>query len=152
MRSVGRVIAIGEGGRAQAPVRDDRFRAVLEIIAERELLDKKVLSPECRDWDHADEVRRAIYRSARHFCSCGKVSCTRRHRNYPVADQPAGCPRGGKRISVDADVVKDEDGKFYVQILFRDKAAAMRHVIETYGPDPNNWPYNPWAKRVKAEQ
>ena len=149
---MGRVIAVGEGGRAQAPVRDDRFRDLLGLVLEREILDQLVLSPECRDFDHADEVRRALYRSARHFCSCGKVSCTRRYRNYPVGEQLAGCPRGGRRISVDADIVKDKAGKLYVQILFRDKAAAMRHVIETYGPDPNNWPYNPWARRMKADK
>ncbi len=148
---MGRVIAVGEGGRPQAPVRDDRFGDVLGLVVARNLLGRPLLTPQCRDFDHADEIRRALYRSAKYYCSCGHSSCTRRYRNYPAGGQPGGCPHGGQRISARADVVKDADGRYYVQVTFRDKTAAMQAIVDKYGPDPDNWPYNPWARRIRKD-
>lgn len=147
-----RVIAIGPGGTAQAPERDDRFSAVIGLVLEQELLDQILLTPPCRDYGHADETRRAILRSARYYCSCGQVTCTRKHKNYPTIEYPeGGCPRGGQRVSARADIVRDKDGKLRVQVCFHDKRESMRWVIQKYGPDSSKWPYNARAKRLKKE-
>lgn len=146
---MGRVIAIGAGGKAQAPERDDRFGYLIDAFIARGLLGRKVLSPVCKDWAHADDVRRALNRSARHYCSCGRVSCTRRHKNYVIDGLPGGCPHGGQRVSSDAKVVTDKQGKYRVQLTLRDKREGMQHVINKYGPDPANWPYNPRAKNLR---
>lgn len=147
---MGRVIAIGEGGKAQAPIRDDRFRDVIDWIVGQGQLDRLLLTPPCKDWDHADETRRAIHRSARHYCSCGRVTCARRHKNYVHDGRPAGCPFGGQRVSAkDAQIVRDKNGALRVQFELVDKRTAMQAVIDRYGTDPNNWPYNPRAKRLK---
>lgn len=148
---MGRVIAIGEGGKPQAPARDDRFRDLIDYVLAGQLLHRPILSPACNDWPHADEVRRALLRSARHFCSCGRATCARRHKNYPVGEKPAGCPYGGQRVGATAKVVRDDKGKLRVQVEFKPKAETMAHVVAKYGTDPNKWPYNPWAKRIRAE-
>lgn len=150
-----RVIALGPGGKAQAPERDDRFRPVIEAVASIGGLDELWLSPQCRNHDHAVEVKRGLYRSAYYYCSCGQPHCIRKWGNIPGQnkDNPkGGCPRGGQRISCQADVVTvtDDDGAkhYHVQYRLFDKAEAIRQVIATYGPDPNNWPY--YGRRKKA--
>lgn len=137
-----RVIAIGPGGRAQAPERDDRYRPVLELVREQGLLDRWLLSPVCQSETRAREVSNGLYRSGRYFCSCGEKYCTRRHDNIE------GCPAGGQRLSVQADPVLDEEGKLRVQFRVMDKRESMRAVVQMYGPDPNKWPY--FAKRKRA--
>ncbi len=148
---MGRVIALGPGGRAQAPERDDRCRGVIETVREAGMLDRKLLSPPVQSQARADELRLAIYRSARYYCSCGQVYCTRKWGNVPGQNEknPAGgCPEGGQRISCQAEVVRDEDGLLRVQFALFDKRESIRQVIRDYGPDPNKWPY--YAKRKKA--
>lgn len=119
------------------------------------MLDELLLSPACRTLDDADQMRQGIYRSAWYYCSCGRASCTRRHKNYPAGDEPGGCPDGGQRISVEAEVVTVTagDGKrtYHVQFQLHDKREAIRALIEKYGPDPARWPYNPRAKRLRKE-
>lgn len=151
---MGRVIAVGPGGRAQAPVRDDRCRGVIEAVRAAGLLDRKLLSPERLrlTMAQAAELRLALYRSARYFCSCGAVYCTRRHANIPVEGKPGGCPRGGQRISCQADVVKDSAGRFRVQFRLMDKQEAMRAVVQLYGPDPNKWPYFARRKQLREDR
>ena len=149
---MGRVIAIGPGGRAQAPARDDRCRPVIEYVIEHGLLDRKNLSPVCSTVKQADDLRLALYRSARYFCSCGAPYCTRKYGNIPPDN---GCPDGGQRISCQAEVVlwKDPaDGirKYRVQFRLMDKREAMRAVVRKYGPDPNTWPYFARRKRLKG--
>ena len=156
--AVARVIAVGPGGKAQAPVRDDRARRVIETVIGMGDLDKLLLSPRCRDRKDATELKQALYRSAWYFCSCGQPYCTRRHNNVPGCtegckrEHPAGCPDGGQRISCQADVVTvTGDGgarSYHVQFRLFDKAEAMREVIAKYGPDPNQWPY--YGRRKKA--
>lgn len=150
---MGRVIALGPGGRAQAPVRDDRCRPVIEAIIANDLLGQLRLSPVCRTYELALELRAAMYRSARYFCSCGHIYCTRKHRNYPPDN---GCPEGGQRIGCQADVVmwtNPQTGKqhYCVQYKFVDKREAMRAVVAKYGPDPNNWPYLAKRRRLKGK-
>lgn len=148
---MGRIIAIGPGGKAQAPQRADDYRDVLGLVLELGLLDRLVLTPACRDFEHADDVRRGLLRSARYFCSCGRVSCTRKHKNYPTPERPEpGCPLGGQRISARGDIVRDKAGKLRVQLQFHDKREAMRAVVDKYGPDPANWPYQASAKRLRT--
>lgn len=139
---MGRVIALGPGGRAQAPQRDDRFRDVIDLIRERGLLGRPLLTPPCRNRDHADDVRRAIYRSARYYCSCGEGYCSRKHSGE--------CPSGGQRIGCRADVVRDAKGKLRVQLRLYDKQEARREVVRKYGPDPSKWPYQSKAKKAKG--
>lgn len=153
--AVARVIALGPGGKPQSPERDDRYRAIVQIVVDGGKLDELLLSPRCRGRDDADDVRRGLYRSARYYCSCGNANCTRKWGNVPGQnkDNPkGGCPRGGRRISCQADVVTvtGEDGvrSYHVQFRLFDKAEAIRQVIATYGPDPNQWPY--YARRKKA--
>lgn len=138
-----RVIAVGPGGKAQAPARDDRCRPVIDFVLEHQLLDRKLLSPVCTTRARADDLRRGLYRSARYYCSCGRPHCTRRYRNVPPHD---GCPQGGQRISCKADIVlwtdpKDGRQKYRVQFTLYDKREAMREVVRKYGSDPNLWPY-----------
>lgn len=147
-----RVIAIGPGGRAQAPARDDRCRPVIEYVLEHGLLDQKRLSPVCSSIAVAEQLASALYRSARYFCSCGAPYCTRRYKNVPPDN---GCPDGGRRVGCRADVVlwtDPADGirKYRVQFRLFDKREAMRQVVLTYGPDPNNWPYYARRKRLRG--
>jgi hypothetical protein len=137
-----RVIAVGPGGRAQAPERDDRYRPVLEQVLALGLKDRWVLSPPCQSEGKAHEVKNGLYRSARYYCSCGEKYCTRKHGNVE------GCPRGGQRLSVQAIPVRDADGMLRVQFRVMDKRESMRAVVARYGTDPNKWPY--FARRKKA--
>ena len=151
---MGRVIALGPGGKPQAPERSDFYREVIDLIRDRGQLDQLLLSPAVRDYESADDVRRGLYRSARYYCSCGGKNCTRQHKNTPSEDNPeGGCPNGGQRISCRADVVTvtSAEGKkqYAVQFQLHDKAEAVRAVVQKYGPDPNNWPY--FAKRKKMK-
>ena len=148
-----RVIAIGPGGRAQAPERDDRCRAVIEYIVANGMLDQLKLSPVCTSVARARELRSALYRSARYYCSCGSPFCTRKYSNVPPHN---GCPEGGQRISCQADVVlwtDPADGirKYRVQFRLMDKREAMRAVVQRYGPDPNKWPYYSRRKQLRSE-
>jgi hypothetical protein len=151
------VIALGPGGRSQAPARDDRARPVIDTIVSHGLLDRLLLSPVCRTPGQADELRRALYRSARYYCSCGKHFCTRKYGNVPGTNEknPAGgCPRGGQRIGCQADVVlwtdpADGKQKYRVQFALYDKRESMREIVRKYGADPNKWPYFSKRKRLK---
>lgn len=150
---MGKVIAIGPGGRAQAPVRDDRCRPVIEAVRDLGLLDRLLVSPRCKTMTQAAELRRALYRSARYYCSCGQIYCTRKHKNYPPDD---GCPNGGQRISCqEAEIVTITDRatqrKYWaVQFRLADKREAMRAVVAKYGPDPAKWPYLAKRKQLKG--
>jgi hypothetical protein len=137
-----KVIALGPGGVAQAPVRDDRFREVIGLVREFGLLNRPLLTPVIKSRDQADDIRRAMYRSARYFCSCGDVNCTRKHSNVN-----GGCPHGGQRLGVQAKLVKDGDGRYRVQMRLFDKKEAMREIIRRYGPDPEQWPYRPGRRK-----
>lgn len=143
---MGRVIAAGPGGRAQAPQRDDRCRPVIDAVLAGQLLDRKLLSPPCPTLAAARELASALYRSARYYCSCGKIYCTRKYPN--TGD---GCPRGGQRISCQAEPVKDKTGKFRVEFRLMDKRESIRAVVRIYGPDPNKWPYFARRKQLKEE-
>jgi hypothetical protein len=149
---MGRMIAIGPGGRAQAPVRDDRCRPVIEFVLAQGMLDRLLLSPVCTSGPRADDLRLALYRSARYFCSCGQRYCTRKYKNVPPDN---GCPVGGQRISCQADVVlwtdpADGIAKHCVQFRLMDKREAIRSVVQKYGPDPNKWPYFSRRKQLKG--
>jgi hypothetical protein len=149
-----RVIAIGPGGRAQAPTRDDRCRPVIDAVLAGGLLDQLRLSPPCGTLASALELRAALYRSARYYCSCGKIYCTRKYKNVPPDN---GCPNDGQRVSCQADVVNwtnPETGTEHlcVQFRFMDKREAMRAVVKKYGPDPNKWPYFSRQKTLPARR
>jgi hypothetical protein len=139
-----RVIAIGPGGRVQAPVRDDRFRPVIELVLASGLLGRPLLSPVCKTMDAADDVRRGLYRSARYYCSCGEPYCTRKHDNI------SGCPAGGQRVSCQAKIIREPGGKLRVQFTLFDKSKAIRAHIERYGSDPNAWPYFARRKQLRS--
>lgn len=148
---MGRVIAAGPGGKAQAPERDDRALPVIAWVHRAGLLGRKVASPPCDSFEIADELRRALYRSARYFCSCERPSCTRKFGNIPGRnkDHPAGgCPRGGQRVSCRADVVR-HGRKWRVEFTLWDKQESIRQVIASYGPDPSRWPYLARAKELR---
>jgi len=150
---VARVIAIGPGGRSQAPARDDRCRPVIEYVLQTGQLDDLLLSPPCTSLARAGELCQALYRSARYYCSCGHLYCTRKHRNVPPDN---GCPRGGQRVSCSADVVlwtdpHDGIAKYCVQFRLYDKREAMRTVVLKYGPDPNKWPYYARRKQLRRK-
>lgn len=155
---MGKVIAVGPGGKAQAPERSDHFRPVIEHVRGAGLLDQLLLSPRCRDHEHADDVRRGLYRSARYYCSCGNWLCTRKHPNTPTKENPeGGCPDGGQRISCRASVVTvtvtadngEKRKHYHVQFRLHDKREAIRAVVKKYGSDPAKWPYFAKAKRSK---
>jgi len=150
---MGRVIAVGAGGKAQAPERDDSCRAVIEVAARNGLLGRPLLSPVCPDMGAAARLKSGLYRSARYFCSCGKLYCTRKYGNLPGQ----GCPRGGQRISCQASIVwwtdpGDGKRKLKVQFTLFDKAEAVREVVRKYGPDPNKWPYYSRRKQLREDR
>lgn len=140
-----RVIAVGPGGRAQAPVRDDRYRPVIETVLGAGLLGELLLSQPCKTMDEADDVRRGLYRSARYFCSCGEIYCTRKHTNID------GCPRGGQRVGCQAKIVRGYGGKLHVQFALFDKDAAIAAHLERHGTDPNEWPYFARRRQLKSK-
>lgn len=156
--TVGRVIAIGPGGKAQAPARTDLCRPVIELVRDAGLLDRLVLSPPCATRELAGNVRRALYLSARYYCSCGRPFCTRKWPNVPHEKNPeGGCPKGGQRISCQADVVLWTDPqsgqqKYRVQFRLMDKRESMRAVVARYGPDPNKWPYFSRQKQLRERK
>ena len=153
---MGRVIALGPGGKAQAPVRDDRCRPVIEVVLAGNLLDRLLISPAVKTRQAAAELERALYRSCRYFCSCDRPYCTRKWGNVPSPkNREGGCPKGGRRVSCQADVVRRTDprsGKvsWHVQFTMFDKREAMREVVRKYGPDPNAWPYYARRKQLKG--
>jgi hypothetical protein len=136
---MGRVIAVGPGGRAQAPKRDTRYAGVVSKALAAYGLDRVILSPPCSGAAQADDVRRGIYRSCGHYCSCGGVMCTRKNREQ--------CPRGGQRISTRATIVRDEEDRLRVQFCLWDKQAARRSHIARHGTDRSKWPYDPKARK-----
>jgi hypothetical protein len=138
-----RVIALGPGGRAQAPERHDEYRPVLELVLANGWLDRYLLSPAVQSEARAREVASGLYRSGRYYCSCDAPYCTRRHGNAR-----GGCPDGGQRLSVQAEPVRDAGGLLRVQFRVMDKRESMRWVVQAYGPDPNKWPY--FARRKRA--
>lgn len=140
-----RVIAIGPGGRAQAPQRNDSYRPVIEWVLANGMLDRYLLSPVVQSQEKAGEVKNGLYRSGRYFCSCGAVYCTRKYKNTPPHN---GCPDGGQRVSIQAEPVRDAEGFLRVQFRVMDKKEAMRAVVQKYGADPNAWPY--FAKRKRS--
>ena len=139
---MGRVIGVWQGG-AGPPKRDDRFVPVIELVHRLGLYGRPYLTPPCRTWDQADDVRKGIYLGARYFCSCGEKYCTRKYRNTE------GCPDQGERVSVRADVVRDAERRLRVECTFYPKAEAMREIIRKYGPDPSLWPYQAKAKKLR---
>jgi len=153
---MGRVIAVGPGGKAQAPARTDGFRDVIETVRARGLLDELLLSPACRGHEHADQVRRGLNLSCRYYCSCGGKNCHRRWKNFSSEDNPqGGCPDGGQRISCQADVVTVTGGdgrkQYHVQFRMFDKRESTRYVVQKYGANPSKWPYQSRAKRTKGQ-
>lgn len=115
------------------------------------MLDQLVITPAARSYDHADEIRRGINRSAWYYCSCGEIRCTRQHDNI------AGCPDGGQRISArDVEIVRkaDENGRtrYHVQFQLHDKREAIRAMIDKYGTDRSKWPYDPRARTSRRKR
>jgi hypothetical protein len=151
------MIERGPDGRIGPPQRNDAFREVIDTARRLGMLDQLLLSPAARDYDHADEVRRGLQRSAWYYCSCGEPQCTRRHDNI------AGCPDGGQRISVrgsedsrtGAEIVTTEGAggrkNYHVQFQLHDKREAIRAMILKYGPDRSKWPYDPRQKQLKGK-
>lgn len=116
------------------------------------LMNQWVLSPVCQSEDRAREVKNGLYRSGRYYCSCDFIHCTRKWGNVPGQNEKnpqGGCPKGGRRISVQAEIVRDEEGFLRVQFRVLDKQEAMRAVVQKYGSDPNAWPYFARRKRSK---
>ena len=133
------------GGRAGAPVRDDRFIPLIELIRSWDALGQAFLVPRryTPNRDEAAEIMRLLYLSARYYCSCGDKHCNRKYDNI------VGCPNGGQRISCRADVVT-VNGHVRTQFRFFDKNESIRSVIERYGPDPVGWPYFARAKKART--
>jgi hypothetical protein len=149
---VPRVIRIFDG-RAGAPVRDDRFIPVIELVRSWNALGQPFLVPRryTRTITEADEVRRLLYLSARYYCSCGDRHCNRKFPNVPHELNPGGgCPNGGQRISCRAEVVRDSAGRPRTQFRFFEKRTGIRSVIERHGADPSLWPYQARARKARA--
>lgn len=150
---MGRVIAIHQG-RAGPPPRDDRFVPVIDWVLSHGELGRPYLVPVrfTENHDQADDVRKSLYLAARYYCGCGKPACTRKYGNVPGQNQAnpqGGCPDGGARVSCHAILVR-VSGHVRVQFTIYDKREAIRQVVETYGPDPGNWPY--FAKRKRPKE
>lgn len=134
-----RIIAIGTGGKPQAPARDTRYAGIILKALKVHGFGRWILSPPCATWDQADDVRRGIYRSAGHYCSCGDPMCHRKYRLF--------CPQAGQRVSAQAVIVKDDQDRLRVQFQLFDKKAARKSHVARYGTDRSKWPYDPKAKR-----
>lgn len=140
----------GPDGRIGPPVRRDEYRPVIDAVRRLGWLDELLLSPPARNYDHADEIRRGLNRSAWYYCSCGEPQCTRRYDNI------AGCPDGGQRISSRAEIVTraGEDGRerYHVQFRLHDKREAIRAMVAKYGTDRSKWPYDPKARQLRRKK
>lgn len=75
------------------------------------------------DVERASEIKRALFRSAGHM-----------------------------GVSMRAEVEQATDGSFQVRYNAVDKAKARAWLIQTYGPDRQNWPYNPRARSQKGRK
>lgn len=135
-------------GRIGPPVRNDEYRDLIEHVRNAGDLDELLLFP-ADSYDHADEVRRGLYRSARYYCSCGEPQCTRKH------DNKTGCPDGGQRITFRGEVTartgEDDRKHYYVEFRLHDKREAWRSMIVKYGPDRSAWPYDPRARKLRGK-
>lgn len=149
---MGRVIAIHQGPdgrhRPGPPNRDDRMLPVIDFVRQAGMLGQPFLVPVrfTENTDQAEDVRRSLYNAARYYCSCGSRNCHRKYGNLPV--ETGGCPDGGQRISCQARLVR-RDGHVRVEVTLFDKREAIRQIIATYGPDPENWPYLAKRKKIK---
>lgn len=75
----------------------------------------------CATGDEAREYSRALYRSARYL------------HKWRLADVGISADRPKKR----------PDGKWGLKFRAVDKTLARNHVMEKYGPDRTQWPYDP---------
>jgi hypothetical protein len=77
----------------------------------------------CADRARAQEIKTALYRSARHL-------------GYSLA----------------ASIVKAPGPPVTYQVHYKaiDKTFAKKYVLARYGPDKENWPWNPRARNKKA--
>jgi hypothetical protein len=152
---MGRVIAIGPGGRPQAPQRSDFCRGIIDEIVTAGALDRLFLTPVTFPAQgEAGDFRRGLLLSCRYYCSCGRKLCTRKYSNWPdaAAGRAGGCPLRGQRVTGRADVVQVPGEKVYrVQFQLHDKHESILAHIQKYGPDPDDWPYYAGRKRLKED-
>ena len=114
---------------------------LLAHVTAQGLLGRALLSPPRADYDDATDTMRGLYRAARYFCSCGKRTCTTKFNNE------VGCPDGGQRVGVKAEVVRDQHGQLCVEFTARDKKETRAHIAAKY-PDPMAMPYQPGRRRA----
>jgi hypothetical protein len=88
------------------------------------------------DADRALEIKRGIYR-------CGN------HRKVSVQ---VSWPFNGVMTSRSDHWPPDRvGGAFQLTITMWVKARGRKHVVDTHGPDRQQWPYNPRARQQKEE-
>ena len=75
--------------------------------------------------EEALEYRRALHRCAHYLSRTGQAD-----------------------ISVSVDRVTRQGNKYTLSFRAIDKTAARAYVLQTYGPDPSKWPYNPRRRGI----
>ena len=85
-------------------------------------------------YDRADDIRKGIYRCAR-------------HRKISAEAGPSRLVTGADEMGI------HKDGKTYT-LRYRvwDKRQARKRHLERYGPDRANWPYDPRRKATDEER
>ena len=74
----------------------------------------------CQDFSSADEIRKALYRSACHM-----------------------------KVSLSYKIKKADDGTWNVEFSCYPKAVGKAHVVNHYGEDRSKWAYDPRKKNEK---
>lgn len=94
---------------------------------------KELIYKDIDSFDRADDVRRGIYRCAK-------------HRGLTADAGPSRPADQGKM-----GMHRQPDGKWQVRFRVFDKRAGRKHHIQTYGSDRSQWPYDP-RRRATAEE
>lgn len=85
-------------------------------------------------YERADEIRKGIYRCAR-------------HRNVSAEAGPSRVVTGADEMGI------HKAGKTYMlRFKIHSKRDARRRHLATYGPDRANWPYDPRRKATSDER
>jgi hypothetical protein len=89
-----------------------------------------------------------VYDANGHYAELTYAGCPTRER---AAEIKQALYRSGKyvKVSVATQIVKADDGTFSVVFKAIDKAVARKYVLEKYGTDRSQWPYDPRARKVK---
>ena len=95
---------------------------------------KELVLSGIEDYARADDIRKGIYRCARHR----KISAEAGPSRVVTGDDEMGIRKTGKT--------------YELRFRLHNKASARKRHIEKYGADRANWPYDPRRKATDEER